>query len=149
ALLAPAYALLWTLVGAIEFGVAAKLSSAGGVAFLGVGCQYASYRAPPYRPACTAFRGISFHQSGSPLAYALRSLLWGVLTALTLGLAYPWARASLERYKLAHTHYGSWAGTFAGSGTQLFARSIGLWLMLAVACGVAVSQFIDLDTVMR
>ena len=149
ALLAPAYALLWALVGSIEFGVVAQLSSAGGLAFLGVLGQYANYRARRYRLTRTAFRGIRFRQSGSAFAYGLRSLLWGVLTALTLGLAYPWARASLERYKLAHTHYGSWAGAFAGSGTQLFARSIGLWLMLAVACGVAVSQFIDLDTVMR
>jgi len=75
-----------------------------------------------------------------------------VLTALTLGLAYPWARASLERYKLAHTHYGSWQGKFAGSGTQLFARGIGLWLLLmaaAVGFGVAVSEFVDPDALRR
>ena len=117
ALLAPAYALLWALVGAIEFGVAAQLSSAGAVVLLGVLGQYATYRARRYRLTHTAFRGIRLHQSGSALAYALRSLLWGVLTALTLGLAYPWAQASLERYKLAHTHYGTWVGKFAGRGT--------------------------------
>src|SRR5690242_17144804 len=34
ALLAPPYALLWMFAGTIEFGVAAKLSSAGALAFL-------------------------------------------------------------------------------------------------------------------
>jgi uncharacterized membrane protein YjgN (DUF898 family) len=149
ALLAPAYALLlFWLAGSPDFGVAARLSSVGAAAFLGVLGQYARYRARGYRLTRTAFRGIRFHQSGSAVAYALRSLLWGMLTALTLGLAYPWAQASLEHYKLAHTHYGSWRGKFAGSGTQLFVRGIGLWLMLmaaAVACGVVVSQCVDLD----
>jgi len=152
ALLAPPYALLWVFTGAVEFGAVAQLSSVGGLAFLGVVGQYASYRARRYRLTHTAFRGIRFRQSGSALAYALRSLLWAVLTALTLGLAYPWARASLERYKLAHTHYGSWQGKFAGSGTQLFARGIGLWLLLmaaAVGFGVAVSEFVDPDALRR
>jgi uncharacterized membrane protein YjgN (DUF898 family) len=75
-----------------------------------------------------------------------------MLTALTLGLAYPWARASLERYKLAHTHYGSWRGRFAGSGTQLFVRGIGLWLVLvaaAVACWVVVCLCVNLDALTR
>jgi uncharacterized membrane protein YjgN (DUF898 family) len=153
ALLAPVYAfLLFWLAGSPEFGVTAQLSSAGAVVFLGVLRQYAAYRARRYCLTRTAFRGIRLHQSGSAVAYALRSLLWGMLTALTLGLAYPWAQASLERYKLAHTHYGSWRGKFAGSGTQLFVRGIGLWLMLmaaAVACAVVVSQWVDLDVVAR
>ena len=153
ALLAPAYALLlFWLAGSPEFGVTTQLSGAGVVALLAVLGQYAAYRARRYRLTRTAFRGIRFHQGGSAVAYAVRSLLWGMLTALTLGLAYPWAQASLERYKLAHTHYGSWRGKFAGSGTQLFVRGIGLWLMLmaaAVACGVVISQFVDLDIVAR
>jgi uncharacterized membrane protein YjgN (DUF898 family) len=152
ALLALPYALLWVFVGAVESGLLAQVASAGALALLAVLGPYATYRAHRYRLSHTAFRGIRFHQSGSALAYALRSLVWGALTVLTLGLAYPWARASLERYKLAHTHYGNWGGAFAGSGTQLFARGIGLWLMLvaaAVACAVVVSQCADLDAVMR
>jgi uncharacterized membrane protein YjgN (DUF898 family) len=113
---------------------------------LGVLGQYATYRARRYRLTRTAFRGIRLHQSGSALAYALRSLLWGVLTALTLGLAYPWAQASLERYKLAHTHYGEWQGEFAGSGTRLFVRGAALWLILIVAivaAAVVGSKLVD------
>src|SRR5262245_25787391 len=98
ALLAPAYALLWVFSVSLKFGAVSQLSSAGALAFLAVLGQSARYRARRYRLTRTAFRGIRFHQSGSAVAYALRSLLWGVLTALTLGLAYPWAQASLERY---------------------------------------------------
>jgi uncharacterized membrane protein YjgN (DUF898 family) len=150
ALLVPVYVLLF--VGSLELGLVSQLSSIGAFAFLAVFGQYAYYRARRYRLTRTIFRGIRFHQSGSALAYALRSLMWGVLTALTLGLAYPWAQASLERYKLAHTHYGGWDGKFAGSGTRLFLRGIGLWLMLiaaAVAFGVAVSQFVDQTALAR
>jgi uncharacterized membrane protein YjgN (DUF898 family) len=150
ALLVPVYVLLF--VGSLELGLVSRLSSMGAFVFLAVFGQYAYYRARRYRLTRTVFRGIRFHQSGSALAYALRSLMWGVLTALTLGLAYPWAQASLERYKLAHTHYGGWDGTFAGSGTRLFARGIGLWLMLIVALvafGAAVGLLIDKDALAR
>ena len=58
--------------------------------------QYACYRARRYRLTRTVFRGIRFHQSGSPWSYALRSLSWWIVTAMTLGLAYPGAQASLE-----------------------------------------------------
>src|SRR5262249_45895128 len=79
-------------------------------------------------------------------------LLWGAATALSAGLAFPWAQASLERYKLAHTHYGEWQGQFAGSGTRLFARGIALWLLLiaaGVAVGVVGSKFVDLGALAR
>jgi uncharacterized membrane protein YjgN (DUF898 family) len=146
ALLVPVYVLLF--VGSLELGLLSQLSSIGAFAFLAVFGQYAYYRARRYRLTRTIFRGIRFHQSGSAFAYALRSLLWGMLTALTLGLTYPWAQASLERYKLAHTHFGGWNGKFTGTGTQLFVRGIGLWLLLVaaiVAFGVGVGQFVDQD----
>jgi uncharacterized membrane protein YjgN (DUF898 family) len=75
-----------------------------------------------------------------------------VITVATLGLAYPWAQASLERYKLTHTHYGGWDGKFAGSGTRLFVRGIGLWALLIVAMvafTAAVGLMIDEDALAR
>jgi uncharacterized membrane protein YjgN (DUF898 family) len=150
ALLVPVYVLLF--VGSLELGLVSQLSSMGAFVFLAVFGQYAYYRARRYRLTRTIFRGIRFHQSGSALAYALRSLMWGVVTVFTLGLAYPWAQASLERYKLAHTHYGGWDGTFAGSGTRLFVRGIGLWLLLIVALvafGVAVGLLVDKDALVH
>src|SRR5205807_4359301 len=129
-----------------------QLPSAGAFVFLAVFGQYAYYRARRYRLTRTVFRGIRFHQSGSPFSYALRSLFWGAVTALSAGLALPWAQASLERYKLAHTHYGEWQGEFAGSGTRLFARGIALWLILivaVVAAAVVGSKFVDSSALAR
>jgi uncharacterized membrane protein YjgN (DUF898 family) len=92
--------------------------------------QYAIYRARRYRLTRTVFRGVRLHQSGSAWGYAFRSVGWWVLILLTLGVAYPWAQANLERYRMRHTFYGDMPGRFAGSGTSLFLRGIILWLIL-------------------
>jgi len=145
ALLVPVYVLLF--IGTLELGLWSQLSSLAAFVFLAVFGQYAYYRARRYRLTRTVFRGVRFHQSGSPFVYALRSLLWWIVTALTFGLAYPWAQASLERYKLAHTHFGEWQGKFAGTGTKLFVRGIALWVLLIAASAAVIAigtYFIDL-----
>lgn len=102
---------------------------------------FAVYRARRYRLTRTVFRGIRFHQTGSAVRYAIYVMLWWILIVLSLGLAYPWAQASLERYKMGHTFYGDLRGSFEGAGWRLFARGIGLWVVVAgpfiVACVVA------------
>jgi uncharacterized membrane protein YjgN (DUF898 family) len=150
ALLVPVYVLLF--LGTLELGLVSRLSSAAAFVFLAVFGQYAYFRARRYRLTRTVFRGMRFHQSGSALSYALRSLMWWIVTGITLGLAYPWAQASLERYKLAHTHYGEWQGKFAGSGTRLFVRGIGLWLIMVgalLAVGTVIAQFVDWPALAR
>jgi uncharacterized membrane protein YjgN (DUF898 family) len=131
ALLVPIYVLLF--LGTLELGMVSRLSSPVAFVFLAVFGQYAYFRARRYRLTRTVFRGVRFHQSGSPWAYALRSLLWWIAIACTAGLVYPWAQASLERYKLAHTHYGDLTGTFTATGTALFLRGVALWLIAIVA----------------
>ncbi len=106
--------------------------SAGALAFpvpfvLG---QYAIFRARRYRLTRTVLRGVRCHQTGSAWRYAFCATFWWVLTALTLGLAYPFARASLERYKMRHTHYGDLPGRFEGSGFGLFLRGVLMWLLV-------------------
>ena len=130
ALLVPVYVLLF--IGTLELGMVSRFSSPVAFLFLTVFGQYAYYRARRYRLTRTVFRGIRFHQSGSPWSYALRSLLWWIAIACTAGLVYPWAQASLERYKLAHTHYGDLTGTFTATGTALFRRGVALWLITVV-----------------
>jgi uncharacterized membrane protein YjgN (DUF898 family) len=129
-ILIPVYALFF--VASLEFGVLSELS--GVVAFVGLAGfgQYAAYRTRRYRLTRTVFRGLRFHQTGSAPRYAARAMLWWIPTVLTLGLAWPWALASLERYKMRNTFYGDLGGSFAGSGTRLFTRGLPLWL-LAVA----------------
>jgi uncharacterized membrane protein YjgN (DUF898 family) len=67
--------------------------------------------------------------TGSGVSYAWRAGLWALLTVLTLGLALPWARAALERYKMRHTAYGDLQGRFVATGGQLFRRGWWLWLL--------------------
>jgi uncharacterized membrane protein YjgN (DUF898 family) len=137
ALLVPIYVLFF--IGSLEYGLVSEFSSAfAAVGLAGFG-QYAYYRARRYRLTRTVFRGVRFHQAGSAWAYALRSILWSIAVLATLGLAYPWAQASLERYKLSQTFYGDLQGQFTASGTSLFVRGIALWLILIVSLAAAIA----------
>jgi uncharacterized membrane protein YjgN (DUF898 family) len=91
--------------------------------------QFAIYRARRYRLTRTVWRGVRFWMSGSGWAYAGWSLLWGIGTALTLGLLLPWREAALERYKMRHSYYGDLQGSFEGRGWEFFKRGWWLWLL--------------------
>ncbi|MEE1654729.1 DUF898 family protein [Microvirga sp. CF3062] len=89
--------------------------------------HFGSYRARKYRASRTIFRGVRFWMKGSGWAYAVRAILWDLATLLTLGLALPWAMASLERYRMRHTYFGSIQGDFVGTGWSLFKRGWWVW----------------------
>src|SRR5829696_4947852 len=91
--------------------------------------HFGSYRARKYRASRTIFRGIRFWMKGSGWAYAVRAVLWDLATLLTLGLALPWAMASLERYRMRRTYFGSIQGDFAGTGWSLFKRGWWVWAL--------------------
>ncbi len=91
--------------------------------------HFGVYRARRYRATRTVFRGIRFWMKGSGWAYAGRAILWDIAVLLTLGLALPWAMASLERYRMRHTYFGNVQGDFAGSGWTLFKRGWWVWLL--------------------
>jgi uncharacterized membrane protein YjgN (DUF898 family) len=139
AMLMPVYAGFF--VAALDTGVIGQSSSLAAVVLLAVLGQFAVYRARRYRLTRTIFRGLRFHQEGSGWRYAVCALFWWVVSALTLGLAYPWGQASLERYKMRNTFYGDLQGRFVGSGARLFLRGVLLWIVVVVPLlvGVAVS----------
>jgi uncharacterized membrane protein YjgN (DUF898 family) len=91
--------------------------------------HFATYRARRYRATRTVFRGIRFWMKGSGWAYAFRAILWDIATLLTLGLALPWAMASLERYRMRHSYFGSLQGDFTGTGWTLFKRGAWVWAL--------------------
>lgn len=99
-------------------------------ALLYVLVQYAIYRARRYRVTRTVWRGLRFSMGGSGWGYALRGVLWGLLTVITLGIAWPWRTAALERYKMRHAAYGSLQGEFAGTGMSLFKRVWYFWFVV-------------------
>lgn len=90
--------------------------------------QFAAYRARRYRLTRTVWRGVRFWMTGSGWSYAWRSLLWGLLLGPSIGFAYPWRWAALERFKLRHTLYGTLPGRFEATGRQLFRRVWWIWL---------------------
>ncbi len=92
--------------------------------------EFAIYRSRRYRLTRTLWRGTRFWMDGSGAAYAWRAILWGLLTILTLGLAFPWRAAALERYKMSHTYYGDLPGRFEGTGWSLFKRVFWIWLVV-------------------
>ena len=113
-------------------------------AFLFLFGQFAVYRARRYRLTRTVWRGVRFWMTGSGWAYALRSFLWALLLIPTLGLAYPWRMAALERYKFRHTRYGTLQARFEATGGQLFRRVWWIWLLgllpvLGMAAGGALA----------
>jgi uncharacterized membrane protein YjgN (DUF898 family) len=128
AVLVPIYVLFF--LATLDIGLLGPLSSALGFVLLVLFGNFAIYRARRYRLTRTVFRGVRLHQTGSAWLYAAYSMFWWLLTLATFGLAYPWAQAALERYKMGHTHYGSLRGRFAGSGTRLFVRGFLMWLVV-------------------
>lgn len=88
--------------------------------------QYALYRGRRYRAMRTLWRGIRLGQDGSGTAYAARAAGWWLLTLLTLGLAFPFMRAALERYRIRHTLIG-----VERMGSTARGRTIlGPWLLI-------------------
>ena len=128
ALLVPIYAVFY--VGALAQGVLGQIASSFAFLALALLGQFAVYRARRYRLTRTVYRGIRFHQTGSAWRYAICAIFWWGMIAITLGLAYPWAQASLERFKIRNTFYGDLQGQFAGSGTRLFLRGFLFWLLV-------------------
>ncbi len=133
AVLAPLYIALFVLSQAFE--EIAAFASIPLVLILYVLAHYGSYRARRYRATRTVFRGVRFWMKGSGWAYAFRAVLWDFATILTAGLALPWAMASLERYRMRHTYFGTVQGDFSGTGWSLFKRGWWIWAIGIVLIG--------------
>jgi uncharacterized membrane protein YjgN (DUF898 family) len=140
AILVPIYAAFF--VGALELGTVGQMSSMVAFAALFVLGQYAIYRARRYRLTRSVYRGLRFHQEGSAWAYAFRAVGWWIATLLTLGLAFPFQLASLERFKMRHTFYGDLAGDFTGSGFKLFLRGLPMWFLVMAPLVLAIGALV-------
>jgi uncharacterized membrane protein YjgN (DUF898 family) len=147
AILVPLYMAL--AVAALELEMVAIRPALLGFLLLVLLGEYALYRARRYRLTRTVFRGLRFDQHGSAWRYALYAVVcWGIVI-VTLGLAYPWTQAFLERFKMRNTSYGDLQGRFEGSGLSLFLRGLPMWLLIVgpiVVAIVATAGLIDWDT---
>ncbi|HEX3502220.1 MAG TPA: DUF898 family protein [Xanthobacteraceae bacterium] len=147
AILVPLYTTF--AIGALELTARAPIVVVAGLITVALLGEFALYRARRYRLTRTVFRGVQFDQHGAAWRYALYALLWWSLAVVTLGLAYPWAQASLQRFKMERTCYGDLAGAFAGTGVALFLRGLPLWLAVVgpiVFAFFALGALIDWNT---
>lgn len=127
AVLAPLYIALFVV--SLAFEEIAAFASVPLILILYVLAHFGSYRARRYRATRTVFRGVRFWMKGSGWAYAFRAVLWDIATIVTVGLALPWAMASLERYRMRHTYFGTVQGDFSGTGWSLFKRGWWVWAL--------------------
>ena len=96
--------------------------------------QIAIHRMRRYRLTRTAWRGVRFGLGGSSFAYARIAFGYGLLTAATLGFAYPWMRVATFKYFASHAYFGTARLALAPNAGWLFRR----WLAV-VAPPIAVA----------
>jgi uncharacterized membrane protein YjgN (DUF898 family) len=128
AILVPLYTLF--AIGALELSPRAPVSAAAAVLLVALLGEFALYRARRYRLTRTVFRGVQFDQHGAAWRYAGYALVCWCAVIATLGLAYPWTQAGLQRFKMGHTCYGDLEGSFEGRGMTLFLRGLPIWLVV-------------------
>jgi uncharacterized membrane protein YjgN (DUF898 family) len=116
----------------LDLGAFGNFLSTSSVLLLVFLSQYGIYLARRYRLTRTVFRGLRFHQSGNAIHYSICAVWWWGWTVLTLGFAYPFTRAALERFKMRNTWYGDLQGRFVGSGWHLFIRGFLMWLAVLI-----------------
>ncbi len=97
--------------------------------------QFAIHRARGYRLSRTMWRGVRAGQSGGALGYALAALGYGILTGVTLGLAYPVYRTRLFRLRMDNTWFGDRRFRFDGGAGPLALRWLAVWAIAAAAIG--------------
>lgn len=85
------------------------------LAFIG----YAQVASRRYRLSRTSWRGIRFSFRGRIQEYVVLYLRGVLLTALTLGLYYPWFQIRRQAYLTAHAYFGNRAFGFDGRGGEL------------------------------
>ncbi len=144
AILVPIY-LVYFLIG-IEAERYQAFASVPLALFMVLFGSFATYRARRYRLTRTIWRGVRFWMQGSGWKYAFMAFGWSILVVLSLGAAYPWRTAALERYKMQHTFYGDLQGRFTARPGAVFRRGFGMWLyflltiLMLIGGGVAAFQ---------
>jgi len=129
----------------LDLGAFGNFISTSAVLLLAFMSQYGIYLARRYRLTRTVFRGLRFHQTGSAIRYSICAVWWWGWTILTLGFAYPFTRAALERFKMRNTWYGDLQGRFVGSGWHLFIRGFLMWLAVLIPMLTTVAALLSIN----
>jgi uncharacterized membrane protein YjgN (DUF898 family) len=143
ALILPIYTIFTITV--LDLGDFGNFLSASAVLLLAFLSQYGIYLARRYRLTRTVFRGLRFYQTGNGVHYSICAVWWWGWTVLTLGFAYPFTRAALERFKMRNTWYGDLQGRFEGSGWRLFIRGFLMWLVVLVPMLTTIATLLPIN----
>jgi uncharacterized membrane protein YjgN (DUF898 family) len=108
---------------------------------LAVGFGAIAYQVRRYILTRTNYRGIRCGLTGSAWHFGLLNLGCTFVIALTLGLALPWARMRLARYKLNNHYFGSERLAFEGSASDLFGYYIVCWLLALPTLGLTLIAY--------
>ncbi len=110
--------------------------------------QIAIHRMRRYRLTRTAWRGVRFGLGGSSFSYARIAFGYGLLTAATLGLAYPWMRVATLGYFARNAHFGSAGLALAPNAAWLFRRWAAVMAPQIIAFGLfAVLNWRNFETI--
>lgn len=97
--------------------------------------QIGFYRMWRYRMSRTTWRGVRFGLDGSTWTYLKLASGWTLLSAVTLGFAYPWMQVDLWRYQIRHTRIGSEIFRFEGNAKDLMWPWVTVYIpMICIAC---------------
>jgi uncharacterized membrane protein YjgN (DUF898 family) len=136
-----AASLVGLFAGEVVGGV---ISAIAAVLILPALIQIFIYRARGYRLSRTRYRGIRFHQTGTGTAFLATTAKWLLLTALTLGIVFPYLREAMNRYKISNTHFGSLQASCGSNPRALmkpWLMAWGLMMIMLVGGGLAAASF--------
>ncbi|MGF1503270.1 MAG: DUF898 family protein [Paracoccaceae bacterium] len=103
---------------------------------------YATYASHRYMLSRTRWRGIRFGLQPGAFGYMFRALGYSLLTAITLGLLYPYQHFKLVKYMTDRAWYGDLRFRQDGSWLELFSQWLWIYIILAII-GVLAWGFVE------
>ena len=86
----------------------------------------------------------TYHGDGTEL-FKIYIVNW-LLTILTLGLYYPWAKASILKYNYQHTEFDGSNFTFHGTGKEMFRGFIKVVAVIGILYGALIAAQLSGNT---
>lgn len=89
-----------------------------------------------YRLSRTSWRGIKFSFHGDYVEFLGVFIPGLLLTAVTLGIYYPFFHANVRRFVVSGTRFGNQTFEFTGNGSDLLPRHLLLYILLPLTLGI-------------
>ncbi len=108
--------------------------------------QIGFYRMWRYRMSRTTWRGVRFGLDGSTWTYLKLATGWTLLSAITLGFAYPWMQVDLWRYQVRHTRIGSDIFRFEGNAKDLIWPWVTVYIPMICIAGAGIGIMLSFES---